>query len=250
MTDSLGVNSADGPLAPGVRPSEGAGTPRFHDGPSESAPSASPGQVHVAAGAPASGLLDRLHDRDETTWTSVVQSHELRLRRLGHSYRLGRQEVEDALQRTWMSLMTHAAQIRDSRCLGAWLSSTMRNECLRPLRSPGRVREELVDDWASYEARCEGEDESDALPELLDRRELAMRIWEFVDHLPPSQRAVIRALYAQEDASYADVSARTGMPVGGIGPTRQRALRRLRELVDALNHPSPWTNAGPGRLTA
>ncbi|MGY1623840.1 RNA polymerase sigma factor [Geodermatophilus sp. SYSU D00965] len=178
-----------------------------------------------------SDVIERLRIGDEAAWTDVVRSHESRLRAVGRAHRLGGQEVEDALQRTWVSLLTHARQIRDPRCLPAWLTTTMRNECLRELRGPGRLRDQLVGDWDPYEARCADDDVCDVLPDLLHRRELAARIWDHVDALPPRQRDLVRALYGEEEVSYADVSARTGMPVGAIGPTRQRALSRLRELI-------------------
>lgn len=180
----------------------------------------------------ASDLLDRLRYRDEKTWSSVVHEHEPRLRALGRSYRLGRQEVEDALQRTWLALLSHAGQIRDVECMAAWLASTMRRECLHELGRASRTRAQLVSDWTPYEVAPAGEDEFDALSGLLDRRELAARIWRLVDGLPPRQRDLLRALYGGGASSYAAASARTGVPVGAIGPTRQRALCRLRELVD------------------
>jgi RNA polymerase sigma factor (sigma-70 family) len=197
-----------------------------------------------------SDVIERLRKGDEAAWTDVVRSHESRLRAVGRAHRMGGQEVEDALQRTWVSLLTHARQIRDPRCLPAWLTTTMRNECLRNLRGPGRVREQLVGDWGPYEARCTGEDVCDALPDLLHRGEFAARIWDLVDTLPPRQRDLVRALYGEDEVSYADVSARMGMPVGAIGPTRQRAFARLRELVDAPTRPGGEADEGTRRLIA
>ena len=42
------------------------------------------------------------------------------------------------------------------------------------------------------------------------------------------QRAVLAELLGREDKSYLDLSRRLGIPVGSIGPTRQRAVSRLR----------------------
>jgi DNA-directed RNA polymerase specialized sigma24 family protein len=46
--------------------------------------------------------------------------------------------------------------------------------------------------------------------------------------LPERQRTVLVELLRQEDQSYLDLSRRLGLPVGSIGPTRQRAFSRLR----------------------
>jgi RNA polymerase sigma factor (sigma-70 family) len=195
-------------------------------------------------------VLAGLQSRDETTWQSVVSRHEARLRAVGRTFRLSGQDVEDALQRTWLALLTHAAQIRAAECLGAWLASTMRHECLRELGSAGRSRDRLVDDWAPYEANGAGDDESEALPAILDRRAATARIWDLVERLSPRQRGLLWALYSGDEPSYADVSSRTGMPVGAIGPTRQRALGQLRALIDASGHSRELSILEPAQLSA
>ena len=42
------------------------------------------------------------------------------------------------------------------------------------------------------------------------------------------QKVVVIELLRREGQSYLELSHRTGVPVGSIGPTRQRALSRLR----------------------
>ena len=232
---------------PGMRSSNGAREELPHDGRAGTGTSQRATTDGGSARAGTSDLLDRLRCRDEKTWSSVVHEHEPRLRALGRSYRLGRQEVEDALQRTWLALLGHAGQIRDVECMPAWLASTMRRECLQELGRASRTRAQLVSDWTPYEVAPAGDDEFDALSGLLDRRELAARIWHLVDGLPPRQRDLLRALYGGGTSSYADASARTGVPVGAIGPTRQRALCRLRELVDRPSTQLP-PSAEPAQL--
>jgi RNA polymerase sigma factor (sigma-70 family) len=186
-----------------------------------------------AAPITTSSVLERLKIHDKEAWHSVLQDHGPRLRRLGFSYRLGAHEVEDALQGTWLILLTHVEQLRDPACLGGWLSSIMRHECLRILRLAGRRRENLVEDWAGYEGDLPDDDvDVDA---LLDREGLTTQVWRLVRQLPPRQRDLIRALYERDQPSYSDVSVRLHMPVGAIGPTRQRALRRLRELIEGVD---------------
>jgi DNA-directed RNA polymerase specialized sigma24 family protein len=46
--------------------------------------------------------------------------------------------------------------------------------------------------------------------------------------LPARQRMVLVELLKREGQSYLDLSRRLGLPVGSIGPTRQRAVTRLR----------------------
>jgi hypothetical protein len=76
--------------------------------------------------------------------------------------------------------------------------------------------------------------------------------------LPARQRELLLLLVADPPLSYAEISQRTGIPVGSIGPTRGRALDRLRQtnaLRDHLTSPAgapevPDGGTGFDRATA
>jgi RNA polymerase sigma factor (sigma-70 family) len=174
-------------------------------------------------------ILGRLAASDAAAWSSVVAQYQRRLTALGRAYRLTGQELEDGLQRTWLLLLTHARQVRNPECLGAWLTTTMRRECLSLLKAR---REDLVGDWTTYEGRSSAADGPEERLDALEERRLAHTLWALLDELPARQRDLLRALYSADEPSYAEVSACTGLPIGAIGPTRQRALRRLRELFE------------------
>jgi hypothetical protein len=50
--------------------------------------------------------------------------------------------------------------------------------------------------------------------------------------LPTRSFALISSLFQDDPPGYAQLSAATGIPVGSIGPTRARALRKLRRMVE------------------
>jgi len=50
--------------------------------------------------------------------------------------------------------------------------------------------------------------------------------------LPPSGQQLIALLLEDPPAPYAQISARLGIPVGCIGPTRRRCLDKLRRHPD------------------
>jgi DNA-directed RNA polymerase specialized sigma24 family protein len=62
---------------------------------------------------------------------------------------------------------------------------------------------------------------------VVDRDE-ARDLWAAVAELSPRQQCLLIALFRDELASYNDVAAKCAMPIGSIGPTRARALSRLR----------------------
>ena len=51
---------------------------------------------------------------------------------------------------------------------------------------------------------------------------------EALGDLPPSDRRLILVLAENPRPPYAEISARLGIPVGSIGPSRARCLARLR----------------------
>ena len=47
-------------------------------------------------------------------------------------------------------------------------------------------------------------------------------------HLPPGSRQLISLLIQDPPVPYAEISAKLGIPVGSIGPSRSRCLEKLR----------------------
>ena len=55
-----------------------------------------------------------------------------------------------------------------------------------------------------------------------------MALREAFTHLPPDSRQLIALLIHDPPVPYAEISARLGIPVGSIGPSRGRCLDKLR----------------------
>jgi len=67
---------------------------------------------------------------------------------------------------------------------------------------------------------------------LAIQRERRATLRGAVRRLPARQRRVISSLLGQPALTYEQISAALGMPIGSIGPTRERALARLRRDLD------------------
>jgi RNA polymerase sigma factor (sigma-70 family) len=162
---------------------------------------------------------------DEAAWAALVEQYGGLLRAISMSFRLGRDEGADAAQTTWLRLVEHIGTLREPERVAGWLSVTMRRECIRLVSR--KRREQLTDDFAWTEPRSDGTTvDADVL--LAERN---ARLWQAVDRLPARQRQLLRALNVSPQPSYHDVSSALSMAVGSIGPTRAKALRRLRELL-------------------
>lgn len=165
--------------------------------------------------------------KDEA-WRSMMTAFTPMLRGMARQYRLSEADVDEAVQATWVRCFEHLEQLREPATLPGWLLTTCRRECIAIYHKQGRtvlVGEEMlaIVDAASSQSDVRHSDPAS----ILVFAELIQTLRHLIDQLPQRQRAVLNELEAAEH-SYQAVSQRLGLPIGSIGPTRQRAIRRLQ----------------------
>ena len=170
-------------------------------------------------------LVSRIRAGDERAWREMSDRYEPLLRWIARQCRLSAEDTDDVVQLTWLDCLEHIDQLSDPCRLGGWLATICRRECFRlaskgrrevPLSGPGLAR--LIDD---------GGPEDDPYVKVVVRDQ-HNRLYHAISALPERQKILVVELLRQEGASYLDLSQRLGLPVGSIGPTRQRAVTRLR----------------------
>ena len=168
--------------------------------------------------------MRRARAHDAEAWAELHRRYVNRLRAVARTYRLSGHDVEDVVQASWVRCLESIHALRDPSAVGAWLETTVRRECLR-LLTRGR-REQPADDdaLALYDAEA---------PSDLDELERRLVLAQAIAKLPAHQARLLGAMLAG-DASYERLSAALGMPVGAIGPTRKRAIVRLRQDEELL----------------
>jgi RNA polymerase sigma factor (sigma-70 family) len=166
-------------------------------------------------------LADAAAAGDEHAWAGLVHRFDRLLRSVARSYGLGAADIEDAVQNTWLKAWCHLDQLRDPNAIGSWLVAMLRRDALRTLQRG--VREVLTD--TPPDGR---EPQSPSAEQALIDRECVTFVRDAVDRLSGRQHQVISCLMASPRPSYEEISARLEMPIGSIGPTRERALEQLR----------------------
>jgi RNA polymerase sigma factor (sigma-70 family) len=158
---------------------------------------------------------------DRDAWNEIVEEFEGMLRAVARGYRLSEADAADVAQNTWVRLAENLNRLKDPSRLGAWLATTARRECLRILRVSARELpdaeppEPILCDMASIDAQ------------LLEA-ERDKELWSAFQVLPARDQALLEMLVADPQPTYEDIGDALGMPIGSIGPTRGRALDRLR----------------------
>jgi RNA polymerase sigma factor (sigma-70 family) len=162
----------------------------------------------------------RAGERD--AWEELITRFDGLIVGIARSFRLNCDDVADVAQTTWLRVFESVDRIRQPERIGAWIATTARRECLRLLRMAGRERPtEDVDIHESAPAfATPGE-------QLIDAEERAA-VRAAVAGLPDRHQRLMGLLMAHGRPSYARVARTLDMPVGSIGPTRMRAIDRLR----------------------
>ena len=172
-------------------------------------------------------LVRRAAAGDGAAWEALTRRYTGLLRSIVRGYGLGAADADDAVQSTWIRLLENLDRIRDPERLAAWLVTTTRRECLRTLRRSGR--ESPTGDDRALDLPDPQPDLDTAM--LRDERDAAL--WSAFSHLAARCRTLLRLLFDDPPVPYADISQILGMPVGAIGPTRQRCLDQLRRRISA-----------------
>jgi RNA polymerase sigma factor (sigma-70 family) len=157
---------------------------------------------------------------DEAAWNALVDRYAGMLTNIGQSFRLTPEQTQDVMQDTWLELLRHIGSVREPERIGGWLATTMRRGCLRARHR--RDRETPCSDWIEWSSVGAIEDIDEQLLQK-ERQDILSRA---VDRLPERQRDLVTALVNYE--SYETIGTILKIPVGSIGPTRARAVHRLR----------------------
>ena len=172
-------------------------------------------------GAAVAALARAAAGGDEHAWQRLVEDFSPALRAAARSFRLAPADVDDVVQATWLAALCHIRRLQKPEAIGAWLLTTARREALRSRQR--RLRETVTD--SPPEQAAPRSDQPDA---LLLAREREQALQTAVHRLPARQRHLLHALLTANRTRYADLSTDLEMPIGAIGPTRDRGLARLR----------------------
>jgi RNA polymerase sigma factor (sigma-70 family) len=170
-----------------------------------------------------SDLVAAALDGDQSSWNRLVDRYTPLVLSVVRRHRLQGSDAEDVVQTVWLRLIEHLDRIREPAALPGWIVTTARNECLHVIRSHKAVSPVDLAEQGWPEGAGNPAVDSDLLE--AERHEALLAA---LAELPDRQRALLLLLIEDPPLSYEEISRRLGLPVGSIGPTRARALARVR----------------------
>lgn len=160
---------------------------------------------------------------DAGAWQALVDRFGGLVWSVARANGLDRVDAADVVQTAWLRLVDNLHHLREPDRVAGWLAATARHESIRVARQ--RRRSVPTDDAGVFDRRGQADDDP-ARGMLCRERDAALR--QLVIDLPPRWQDLLELLIADPPMTYADVATDLGLPVGSIGPTRQRCLRALR----------------------
>ena len=169
-------------------------------------------------------LVTRAAQGDKHAWDALVERFIPLIWSICRRHRLSDADAEDVGQNVWLQLVDKLDKIRDPAALPGWLATVTRRECLRVL---GAAQGPPAAGYVMSVEIIADEQSGTAEQKLLAaERHAALR--EAFAALPSADQRLIALLLEDPPVPYAEISARLGIPVGSIGPTRRRCLNKLR----------------------
>ncbi len=166
-------------------------------------------------------LVARALEGDSSAWDRLVGRFTPLVLSIVRRNRLQDAEAQDVVQTVWLRLVEHLGAVREPRALPGWIATTTRHECHHV--HGGRLPVPSAD--LDAHGPVDGSPGPDRDLLAGERHEALLAA---VAELPERQRALLLLLLEDPPLPYDEIGRRLGMPVGSIGPTRARAIARIR----------------------
>lgn len=176
---------------------------------------------------PVGELVAEAGQGDKEAWAALVRRYSPLILSIIRAYRLSPSDAADAHQTVWLRVVEHLDRLRDPLALPMWISTTTRRECYRLLQVNRRTRP--FDPLDEPPARLSTMVDDAPLDENLLRAERRHALREAFEQLEPRCQHLLSLLMGDPPLRYQQVSERMKVPVGSVGPTLGRCLRKLRE---------------------
>lgn len=171
-------------------------------------------------------LLTRARNGDQEAWNALVDRMSPLVWSVARSFRLDEATATDVAQSVWLKLIENCDRIEDPERLPGWIATTCRREALRVLKQQKRTQPsdfeyDVADPSVSVESKVLDDEEHEAVRAAFNS-------------LDPEDQQLLRLMVIDPPLSYEEISQVIGRPIGSLGPTRARALQRLRRALEPV----------------
>jgi RNA polymerase sigma factor (sigma-70 family) len=164
----------------------------------------------------------------ERAWNRLVDRYEGLVWSVAVETGLDTNDASDVFQYVWLELFRSLRRIRDAESLPKWLMVATRRQAYKVSARRRRPLLSIEEDGgpALLDPRC--------LPdERVVDMEQRRRLETALARMAENEAELLRLLFLDpKRPSYEEISRRTGLAIGSIGPIRARYLKKLRNLME------------------
>lgn len=172
-------------------------------------------------------LIRACRKGDVQAWEKVLEKYERLVFSIPLRYGLDRDSAADIAQITFTVLIQSIDEIREDSHLGGWLATVAKRHTWRLLKRSNREISIEQDNLTNIEPLV-GNQPNTRFKEL----ELTQWLDQGLSKIDERCRNLLLALYFDpQEASYAEISEKLGLPVSSIGPTRARCLEKMKQIL-------------------
>ena len=174
----------------------------------------------------AASLFVRWREGDSRAMDDLVRLMTPPLWHVVRAYGLDAALAQDVVQTTWLTLVRRHESILDPQAISGWLTMCARREAWRVSKLHRRADPTDVDVLEAHLPAHESAEQTAAT------QDASGRLWLAVGRLDERCQRLLRVVAFEDRPDYVRIAEDFQMPIGSIGPTRQRCLAKLRALLE------------------
>jgi RNA polymerase sigma factor (sigma-70 family) len=176
-------------------------------------------------------LVKRCRQGDESAWEIIVYKYQNLLYSIPYKVGLNRDLAAEVLQEVFTTLFEKLDSIEKPEYLRSWLVTTTQHKTIHLIRKETRGKPKSIDEQEG-EFVFELPDIAPLPDEVLVQLERQNQIEIALTKIEARCRRLLMMLYLEkEPVSYAEIAEILQIPLGSIGPTRERCLQKLIKLL-------------------
>ena len=187
---------------------------------------ASVDSVEPARWERAAALFVRWREGDSRAMDELVRLMTPPLWHVVRAYGLDPALAQDVVQTTWLTLVRRHETINDPLAVSGWLTMCARREAWRVGKQHRRADATEAESLEPHLPVHESAEQTAA------QADETHRLWTAVATLNERCQRLLRIVAFEDRPDYARIAEDLAMPIGSIGPTRQRCLAKLRAALE------------------
>lgn len=175
-------------------------------------------------------LIQHCLSGDENGWEQFFDRYGRLIYATPARFGFSASECDEIFQEISLEIVNSLAMVQNPESLPAWLITVSRRTCIRRFKQQKQPTISLDEFESTDFSRVD-----DDIVEGLARAEQRVLLYRAMEKLSDKCQALLfEIFFSEEKVSYADVSAKLGMPLGSIGPTQKRCIEYLRKEVGKM----------------